>query len=145
LCDCFGAPNSSYGERTARINRAWDSFESGSGYSISGKKERSRDIELVVDAGATFPIIPKELVSELAIQPSEKRTFKLADGTQIIRDMGWAGMAYDGRRSPALVVLGEPEDIPILGAIPLEGLGLEVDSVAKRLRPVTQFLLTLNR
>lgn len=109
------------------------------------EEERSRDIELVVDTGATFPVIPKELASELAIQPSEKRTFTLADGTQIIRDMGWAGLAYEGRRSPALVVLGELEDVPILGAIALEGLGLEVDSVAKRLRPVTQFLLTLTR
>jgi len=59
--------------------------------------------------------------------------------------MGWAGLAYDGRRSPTLVVLGEPEDVPILGAIALEGLGLEVDSVAKRLRPVAQFLLAVNR
>jgi len=107
------------------------------------EEEQSREVELVVDTGATFPVIPRAIASDLAIGPSERPTFTLADGTEIAREMGWAGLAYDGRRSPTLVVLGETDDVPILGAIALEGLGLEVDSIAKRLRPVSQFLLAI--
>jgi aspartyl protease family protein len=104
-------------------------------------EKHSREIELVVDTGATFPVVPQELASELGIQVSESRTFTLADGTEIRREMGWAGLAYDGRQTPTLVVLGEPGDVPILGAIALEGLGLEIDAAAKRLRPGSQYLL----
>ena len=55
--------------------------------------------------------------------------------------MGWAGLSYDGRSAPSLVVLGEADDVPLLGAFALEGLGFEVDPVAKTLRPATLFLL----
>lgn len=63
------------------------------------------------------------------------------DGRRLSRTMGWAGLSHDGRTMPSLVVLGEPEDIPVLGALALEGLGFEVDPVTKALRPAPQFLL----
>jgi predicted aspartyl protease len=72
---------------------------------------------------------------------SEERTFILADGTKANRSLGWAGLAYDGRAGPCLVVLGEEEDVALLGAVALETLGYEVDPVAQRLRPATQYLL----
>lgn len=105
------------------------------------EEERGAEIELVVDTGATYPVIPRRLAEELGIPASERRTFTLADGTQVSRELGWAGLAYDGRKSPSLVVLGESGDVPLLGAFALEGLGFEVDSVAKTLRPAAQYLL----
>lgn len=48
---------------------------------------------------------------------------------------------YGDRASPSLVILGGEDDVPILGAFALEGLGLEADPVAKSLRRSTQFLL----
>lgn len=105
------------------------------------EEQRASDIELVVDTGATYPVVPRGLADDLGIHPSERRIFTLADGTRLSRDMGWAGLSYDGRSTPSLVVLGEADDIPLLGAFALEGMGLEVDPVAKTLRPATQFLL----
>jgi len=90
---------------------------------------------------ATYPVVPRGLADDLGIQPSESRTFTLADGTRLSRDLGRAGLSYDGRSTPSLVVLGEANDVPWLGAFGLEGLGFEVDPVAKTLRPATQFLL----
>jgi clan AA aspartic protease len=100
-----------------------------------------REIELVLDTGATYAVIPRGVAEELGIQPSERRTFAPADGSQVTRDLGWAGISYDGRKSPCLVVLGEEGDIHLLGSFALEGLGFEVDPVSKTLRPARQFLL----
>ena len=105
------------------------------------QEEQSLETDLIVDTGATYPVIPQALASELHIEPSERRTFTLANGVRVSRGLWWAGISHDGRKTPCLVVLGEGEDIPLLGAFALEGLGYEVDPVAKTLRPATQFLL----
>jgi len=102
---------------------------------------RGREIEMVVDTGATDSVIPRRLAEELNIRASDRRTFTLADGRQVARELGWAGISHDGRSSPSLVILGEENDVPRLGAFALEGLGYEADPVAKTLPPATQFLL----
>ncbi len=81
------------------------------------------------------------MAESLGIGPVETRTFTLADGSRIDRELGWAGLMYGDRASPSLVILGGEDDVPILGAFALEGLGLEADPVAKSLRPSKQFLL----
>ncbi|MFQ5839028.1 MAG: retroviral-like aspartic protease family protein [Thermoplasmata archaeon] len=101
----------------------------------------SREVEMVVDTGATYPVIPRLTAEDLGIQPVERRTFTLADGTEVSRDIGWAGISCDGRRSPSLVILGEKDDVPLLGAFALEGLGLEADPISRSLRPAPQYLL----
>lgn len=105
------------------------------------EEQRSREIEMVVDSGATYPVIPRGLAEELGITSAGRRTFTLADGSQITRDLARAGLAHEGRTTACMVVLGEGSDVPLLGAHALEGLGFEVDPVAKTLRPATQYLL----
>ena len=102
---------------------------------------KATEVELVVDTGATYPVIPRRMAESLGIGPVETRTFTLADGSRIDRELGWAGLMYGDRASPSLVILGGEDDVPILGAFALEGLGLEADPVAKSLRPSKQFLL----
>jgi clan AA aspartic protease len=103
--------------------------------------ERSREIDVTVDSGATYPVVPQTLARDLGIAAQSRRTFTLADGRQIDRGMAEAGIAHDGRSTACMVVLGEGDDVALLGAHALEGLGLEVDSVGKTLRPATQYLL----
>lgn len=105
------------------------------------EEDRAREIELVVDSGATYPVIPIEFATELGIRVRTRRTFTLADGRRIERGLARAGLSYDGRSTACMVVLGEGDDVALLGAHALEGLGYEVDPVAKTLRPATQFLL----
>jgi len=105
------------------------------------RPESAREIEVVVDTGATFPVVPRVLADELELRTVETRTFTLANGVEVARRLAWAGLSFDSRSSPSLVVVGESGDVPILGAFALEGLGLEVDPVAKTLRPAHQFLL----
>ena len=137
----FALPRAKY------LIRAWDKSESMGLFKVRvrvfnlAQEQHGKEVELVVDTGATYPVIPRTLADELGIRPMEERTFTLADGSRLSRQMGWAGLSYDGRKMPSLVVLGEMEDIPLLGALALEGLGFEVDPVTKTLRPATQFLL----
>jgi len=105
----------------------------------------ARELEMVVDTGATYSVIPKTVADELGILATHERTFTLADGRQMSRRLGRAGFAYDGLEAASVVVIGEPDDVPLLGATALEELGMEVDPVAKALRPTTQYLLHASR
>ena len=51
------------------------------------------------------------------------------------------GLEYEGRRCATLVVLGEPGDASLLGALALETLGYEVDPASMTLRAATQYLM----
>ncbi len=104
---------------------------------------KSKEIEAVVDTGASYPVVPRAVAAELGLTPVESRTFTLANGTQVPRSLAWAGVSYGAKSSPCLVVLGEEGDVPVLGAFALEGLGLEVNPLARTLNPTQQYLLKL--
>jgi predicted aspartyl protease len=60
----------------------------------------------------------------------------LADGQTIRRDLATATFEYEGRRGDSMVVVGEPGDAPVLGAITLEAFGLVLDPFRRELRPM---------
>ncbi len=103
--------------------------------------KRSREVELTVDTGATYPVLPRGLAEGVGVRLVERRTFVLANGERIERDVGYVGMEYEGRRCATLVVLGEPGDASLVGALALEALGYEVDPASRTLRPATQYLM----
>ncbi|MEK6851884.1 MAG: retroviral-like aspartic protease family protein, partial [Candidatus Thermoplasmatota archaeon] len=102
---------------------------------------KTRELEMLVDTGASRTVIPRDVVDELGLRPEKRQKFTLADGTQITRDVAWIGIEHGGDSVHSLAILGEPGDSPVLGAITLEDLVLQVDPVAKVLRPAEQFLL----
>ena len=102
---------------------------------------RSCEVEMLVDTGSNMALIPSDVVRELGLTTVEFRTFTLANGVEIVRPVGRAGFATAGRSTTCDVVLGEPGDGAVLGAIPLEGMGLEVDSRRRELRPTAQYLM----
>ena len=96
---------------------------------------------MVVDTGAPYTVLPKALWRELGIVPIRRVRARLANGRFVSRDLGDAGVAYGGRSTRTWVVLGEEEDVPLLGAYSLEGLGLEVDPINQELRTADVYLL----
>ncbi len=102
---------------------------------------KERELRLLVDIGASLPVIPRSLAAELEIRPVERRIFTLADRTQIERDVGWIGITCSGRSCATLAILGVSDDVALLGMMALEALGLEVDPVRMALRPAVQYLL----
>ena len=102
--------------------------------------QQARDIEATVDTGASFTTLPGSLLRELGIKATGKRGFLLADGRRVDMNYGQAWATIDGESVITIVVFGEDEAPPLLGAYTLEGLALAVDPEAQRLVPTSMIL-----
>jgi predicted aspartyl protease len=86
-----------------------------------------------VDPGSDYTWIPRGVLESLGIDSERRRSFIVADGTRIERDIGYA-IVHAGRAATAdNVVFAEPHDAVILGARSLDGLNLRLDVVRKEL------------
>jgi len=101
----------------------------------------SIELEMVVDNGATYTRIPKDILSKLGIQPKARRRVKLADGNIIEREIGTVNLCLKGETLLNLVIFGDKGSEPLLGAMSLEGFGLAIDPVDKQLVPVPLLLV----
>lgn len=99
-----------------------------------------RDVELLVDTGALYSMIPASILRELGVQPDQKLDFELADGTTVHREVGEVRFRHNGRRAVSPVIFGEENDASVLGVVTLEAMGLEVDPVRKQIRPTKLIL-----
>ena len=102
--------------------------------------QQVREIEATVDTGATYTTLPTSLLRELGVTPMGKRRFLLADGRRMEMDYGQAWASVDGDSVVTLVVFGEDNALPLLGAYTLNGLALAVDPVEQRLVPTRLIL-----
>ena len=65
----------------------------------------------------------------------------MVNGEPIERSLGWVGVSLMGKTSHTHAILGQPGDQPVLGALSLEELELEIDPTRGALRPMQEFLL----
>lgn len=103
--------------------------------------DRSEEVSLIVDTGATLPWIPREVLKKMGAVAFSRLPFSLADGRRLERDITAVLLTLDGRKAPVTVAFGELGEEAVLGATALEGLGFIVDPVAKKL--VARDLLAL--
>ena len=54
-------------------------------------------VELLVDSGAVYSVVPRNILERLGIQPHAEQRFRLADGSRILRERGIAGFKYGER------------------------------------------------
>ena len=90
----------------------------------------------LVDTGATYTWIPEEVLEGLGARPDEERVFVLADGREVRYPLAWVHIKIGARVQPTIAVFGARGSQPILGVFTLEGFGLGVDPVNRRLIPV---------
>ena len=95
--------------------------------------ERGETMEALVDTGSTYTFVPRQVLERLGIAQTGKRPFRLANEQRVIYDVGWAEIRVDGSEGVTLVVFGEPDVMPLLGAHALESLGMAADPVTTRL------------
>jgi len=96
--------------------------------------------EFLVDSGASFTVVPYQLVKKLGLRPSYIREFVLADGRIVERKIGNALIEFQGEETAVPVVLGEKDDSPLLGVLTLEALGLVLDPFQRKLYPAKLML-----
>lgn len=93
-------------------------------------------IDALVDTGATFTLVPGELLRELGVRPQRRASLRLADGRTHEQEVGHMLVELDGLEGPTYVVFGTNGAPAAIGAVTLEGFLLGVDPVAQRLIPV---------
>jgi clan AA aspartic protease len=104
------------------------------------KGEHFKEVEALVDTGATLTSVPAALLTRLSVEPVRRGTFEFADGRRAEMDIGETKVKVDGVETTAAVLFGEEGAPPLLGAMTLEGLLLGVDPFNRRLVPVTGML-----
>jgi aspartyl protease family protein len=104
------------------------------------RPKRTIDLTFLVDSGAIYSVIPAALLRKLGVKPHSKRTFILADGSEITRKIGDVAFRLDRRQGAAPVIFGEKDDSTLLGSVSLEALGMTLDPMKRELRPLPMVL-----
>jgi len=105
---------------------------------VSNPRDPSRfeAVKMPVDSGASWSVVPATMLRRLGIQPVRVETFDLADGTEVERAVGSAEFEVAGRRGASMVIFGKRGDACLLGVVTLEELGMVLDPLRRRLRPL---------
>ena len=105
-----------------------------------GNPRKAKKLSLLVDSGAAYSVVSKEVLRQLGIKPHSTKTFTLADGSEISRKIGDAIFKLDGHQGASPVIFGEKGDSALLGTVSLEALGLLLDPIRRELRPLPMVL-----
>ncbi|MBI4503266.1 MAG: retroviral-like aspartic protease family protein [Gemmatimonadetes bacterium] len=100
-------------------------------------------LEALVDTGATYTSVPRDLLQRLGVQADEQWPFILGDGREITHEIAWVRIRLHGRTQPTIAVFADPGSEPLLGVVTLEEFRLAVDPVNRRLLPVPALLKQL--
>jgi len=101
---------------------------------------RRQQVSLMVDTGATYTTLPRELIDALGCSASGSRHVMLANGREEEWPIATLHVTVNGQEGPTFCLIGPAGGPALLGAVTLEEFALGVDPVAKRLVPVRTYL-----
>lgn len=102
--------------------------------------ERRLTLDLLVDTGATWTLLPDEIVQRLSLTAPWQRSVTLASGERVLYATGDVAMQIDGEEHTTVFLAGPPGSLGLLGAVTLEQFGLAPDPVNKTLVPIAGLL-----
>ena len=109
---------------------------------VTGPTGVSETVDFLVDSGAQFTLLPRKIWKRLKLKPKRTESFRLADGTSVERQLSECHIAFAGKDGHTPVILGERgDDLPLLGAITLEGPALLLNPFNRQLQPMQSMLL----
>ena len=88
----------------------------------------------MVDTGAIDSMAPGKRLRQIGIKPEGKRTYELADGTEVVLDVALARLEFMGEFVGTTMIFGKDNAEPSLGVTALESVGIEVDPKNRRLK-----------
>ncbi len=101
---------------------------------------QGEELQFLIDTGATYSLVPSEVLDRLGVKPHHTLTVTLADGSKTGRPMGGAYFEYAGVGGAAPVLFGQPGDAILLGATALEAMGRMIDPLSRDLRQLPAML-----
>jgi predicted aspartyl protease len=99
------------------------------------RRDRREPLKLLVDSGSMYTWVSASLLRDLGIQPTERRRVLTIEGRTTERGAAEVLITLEGRTLHTLCLFGDPGDLEVLGAYTLEGFGLGIDPVQRRLIP----------
>jgi clan AA aspartic protease len=102
--------------------------------SSPGNRTRRWEALFLVDTGAIDCMAPATALREIGIQPEGKRSYELADGTEIQFEYGIVRIEFMGDVTSGDIIFGPDDCEPILGITALEHTGIVVDPKTNQLR-----------
>lgn len=100
---------------------------------IYGPDGKAIELEALVDSGATFTKVPKEMADSLGLKSRYETEVELADGRRVKRGLAEAEVEVEGVRRPVLVAIGEEGERALIGYTTLELLGFKVNPITGKL------------
>jgi len=97
----------------------------------------------LVDTGAAFTWIPRDVLETLGVVGEEEWPFVLADGREVRYEVAWIAIRIGAHVRPTIAVFGDAGTQPLLGAFTLEGFLLAADPVNQRLISVPGLLMAV--
>ena len=107
---------------------------------VRGATGKEKEVRFLIDSGATYTLLPKEVWQAIELKPRREHTFILADGSEIKRKVSDYIILPQGEAHTP-VILGEEGDEALLGVVTLEILGLVFDPFKRELRPMRMLLV----
>ena len=98
------------------------------------ERDRVWEGEFLVDTGATDCLVPRAALKSIGLQPRGKRTYELADGSEIQFDVAVAEVEFMGDFVGSTILFGDDDAEPLLGVTALESMGVEVDPLNQTLK-----------
>jgi clan AA aspartic protease len=107
---------------------------------VRGANKKAATVEFLVDSGAVYSLLPEKDWKYIGLKPKRQMSFTLADGTKVERSISECHITLPQGDSHTPVILGEPGDEALLGAVTLEILGLVLDPFKRSLHPMRAML-----
>ena len=99
------------------------------------QRERSVAADFLVDTGATYSLLPAEIVERLGLTAEEEWPALLANGEPVVYRLGEVRIRLGRRERTTIFVAGPPRCLPLLGAVTLEEFALAADPRHQQLLP----------
>lgn len=107
---------------------------------LSNTKDPSREFseKFWVDSAALYTFVPEDRLEAIGIEPIQKRDLILADGRRERRLLGEALFSIQGLEGQITcpVIFAPKGSLYLLGGTALENFGVDVDPIAKALKPI---------
>ncbi|MBI3443388.1 aspartyl protease family protein [Candidatus Woesebacteria bacterium] len=102
--------------------------------------KKGDSVDFMVDSGAIYSVVDKEILKKLGIKPHGEKEFFLANGQKVTRKIGGALYEYEKEKGYSQVIFGEKGDSNLLGVTTLESLGFVLDPFQRKLLQLPMIL-----
>jgi len=94
---------------------------------------KKAEVKALVDTGATFPALPKEIITQLALPSLGEHQAETAEGTGKAELAANALIKIDDRIAQSPIITRPKDTTPLVGVVALEQMGYKVDPTTGKL------------